>query len=156
VDVVEHDAESFRVKVIERETSAASFVTVPAGLLASPVYANLRRAYAKLAGIAGRPPFRIAHGKKTRVAVTFDELRSGVLDLAKEGIQISRFKGLGEMNADELRETTMEKSKRLLIRVDVEDASGADEIFSKLMGDQVEPRRQFIEQNARDVRFLDV
>ncbi len=88
--------------------------------------------------------------------MTFDELRSGVLDLAKEGIQISRFKGLGEMNADELRETTMEKSKRLLIRVDVEDASGADEIFSKLMGDQVEPRRQFIEQNARDVRFLDV
>jgi DNA gyrase subunit B len=156
VDVVEHDAESFRVKVIERETSAASFVTVPAGLLASPVYANLRRAYGKLAGIAGRPPFRIAHGKKTRVAVTFDELRSGVLDLAKEGIQISRFKGLGEMNADELRETTMEKSKRLLIRVDVEDAAVADEIFSKLMGDQVEPRRQFIEQNARDVRFLDV
>jgi DNA gyrase subunit B len=156
VDVVEHDAESFRVKVIERETSAASFVTVPAGLLASPVYANLRRAYGKLAGIAGRPPFRIAHGKKTRVAVTFDDLRSGVLDLAKEGIQISRFKGLGEMNADELRETTMEKSKRLLIRVDVEDASVADEIFSKLMGDQVEPRRQFIEQNARDVRFLDV
>jgi DNA gyrase subunit B len=79
-----------------------------------------------------------------------------VLELAKEGMQVSRFKGLGEMNASELRDTTMEKSKRMLIRVEVEDATRADEIFSKLMGDQVEPRRDFIEQNARDVRFLDV
>ena len=59
-------------------------------------------------------------------------------------------------NPDELRETTMDPAKRMLIRVDVEDATLADEIFSKLMGDQVEPRRAFIEQNARDVRFLDV
>jgi DNA gyrase subunit B len=156
VDIVEHDPDSFRVKVVERETSAASFVTVPAALLSSPFYANLRQAYAKLVGSVGRPPFRIASGKKTRVALTFEELRSAALELAKEGIQVSRFKGLGEMNADELRETTMDPAKRMLIRVEVEDTSTADEIFSKLMGDQVEPRRQFIEQNARDVRFLDV
>ena len=60
------------------------------------------------------------------------------------------------MNADELRETTMEKSKRMLVQVEVEDAARADDVFSKLMGDQVEPRREFIEQNAKDVRFLDV
>ena len=69
---------------------------------------------------------------------------------------MSRFKGLGEMNADELRETTMDPARRMLVRVEVEDATPADEIFSMLMGDQVEPRRAFIEQNAHDVRFLDV
>jgi DNA gyrase subunit B len=154
--VLEHDEEGLRVKVIETATSAASFVTVPAELLRSPVYANLRRAYAKVVGIVGRPPFHLALGKKTRDVATFGELREGALDLAKEGIQVSRFKGLGEMNPEELRETTMDPAKRMLIRVEVEDASLADEIFSKLMGDQVEPRRLFIEENAKDVRFLDV
>jgi DNA gyrase subunit B len=60
------------------------------------------------------------------------------------------------MDADQLRDTTMDPAKRMLIRVEVEDASVADRVFSMLMGDQVEPRREFIEQNARDVRFLDV
>ena len=156
VAVVQHDAEMFEAKVIERETSAASFVTVPATLLSSPFYGNLRQVYARLVRIVGRPPFRVRAGKKVREAQTFEELRKAALELAKEGIQVSRFKGLGEMNPDELRETTMDPAKRMLIRVDVEDATLADEIFSKLMGDQVEPRRAFIEQNARDVRFLDV
>ena len=71
-------------------------------------------------------------------------------------MQVSRFKGLGEMDAEELWETTMNPANRILIRVEVEDAAGADRIFSMLMGDQVEPRREFIEQNARSVRFLDV
>ena len=69
---------------------------------------------------------------------------------------MSRFKGLGEMDAEELADTTMDPAHRTLIRVDVEDAAAADRVFSMLMGDQVEPRRAFIEQNARDVRFLDV
>ena len=69
---------------------------------------------------------------------------------------MSRFKGLGEMDAEELSETTMNPAKRMLIRVDVEDAAAADRVFSMLMGDQVEPRREFIEKNAKDVRFLDV
>jgi DNA gyrase subunit B len=154
--VAEHRDDGVHVKVVERETSAASHVVVPVELLASPVYVNLRKSYHRLVEIAGAPPFTIAFGKKTRRAETFDELRSSSLDLAKEGIQISRFKGLGEMDASELAETTMDPAKRMLVRVDVEDAAAADRVFSMLMGDQVEPRREFIEQNAKDVTFLDV
>ncbi len=154
--VLESNADAFKVKVTERETSAATHVTVPAELLASPVYANVRKAYGKLVEIVGAPPFTLSMGKKARHAETFGELRHEALDLAKEGIQVSRFKGLGEMDPEDLEKTTMDPATRMLIRVEVEDAAAADTIFSTLMGDQVEPRRQFIEQNAKDVRFLDV
>jgi DNA gyrase subunit B len=156
VAVVEAAAESFKAKVIERETSAATHITVPAALLASPVYDHLKKAYARLVEIVGLPPFTITLGKKTRTAETFGALRHEALELAKEGIQISRFKGLGEMDPEDLWKTTMDPATRMLIRVEVEDAAAADLIFSMLMGDQVEPRREFIEQNAKDVRFLDV
>ena len=81
--------------------------------------------------------------------------RGHALELAKEGLQVARFKGLGEMDPAELWDTTMDPARRMLMRVEVEDAAEADRIFSMLMGDQVEPRREFIEQNAQDVRFLD-
>ena len=87
---------------------------------------------------------------------TFEELRPAILELAKEGLNLQRFKGLGEMNPDQLWETTMNPENRMLQQVSVEDAAAADEMFSMLMGDQVEPRRDFIERNARDVKFLDV
>ena len=154
--VVETTEDGVRVRVIERETSAATHVVVPAELLASPVYANLRKTHARLVEIAGPPPFRLQLGKKTRVAETFEGLRDEVLDLAKEGIQMRRFKGLGEMDPEELAQTTMDPARRMLIQVEVDDAAAADQVFSMLMGDQVEPRRLFIEQNAKDVRFLDV
>ena len=114
------------------------------------------RRWCAVTEVVGTPPYTLAAGKKRRGADTFAELRSEALDLAKEGLTLSRFKGLGEMNEEQLWETTMDPARRLLIRVDVEDASAADRIFSTLMGDQVEPRRAFIEENARDVRFLDV
>jgi DNA gyrase subunit B len=156
LDLVEKSADSFRVKITEKETSAASHVTVPAELLASPHYASLAKSYARLVELVGPPPFRIELGRKWREADTFEALRAQAIDLAKDGIEVGRFKGLGEMDAEDLWETTMNPENRMLIRVDVEDAVGADEAFSKLMGDQVEPRRLFIEENARDVRFLDV
>ncbi len=154
--VLESNDDGTHVKAVERETGAASSVVVPSALLASPIYANVRKTYGRLAEIVGRPPFEISFGKKTRRAETFAELREMALELAKDGIQVSRFKGLGEMDAEELADTTMNPANRILIRVDVEDAAAADRTFSTLMGDQVEPRRAFIEQNARDVRFLDV
>jgi DNA gyrase subunit B len=125
-------------------------------MLEAPTYASVRAAYERLSESVGRPPFIIAFGKKRARAETFAELREQLLELAKDGIQISRFKGLGEMNAEQLWETTMDPARRMLLRVEVEDAAAADSVFSMLMGDQVEPRRLFIEQNARDVRFLDV
>jgi DNA gyrase subunit B len=154
--IIEADDDATRVKVVERETGAASSVVVPSALLGSPIYANVRKTYARLAEIVGKPPFEIAYGKKARHADTFAQLREAALELAKEGIQVSRFKGLGEMDAEELADTTMNPANRMLIRVEVEDAAAADRTFSTLMGDQVEPRRAFIEANARDVRFLDV
>jgi DNA gyrase subunit B len=149
-------AETFRIRVIEKATSAASHVELPEGLFRASSYESLRKAYAKVSEVVGLPPFTLLLGKKVRNADTFERLRGAALDLAKEGIQVSRFKGLGEMNPDELWQTTMDPANRMLMRVDVEDASIADRIFSMLMGDQVEPRREFIEQNAQDVRFLDV
>jgi DNA gyrase subunit B len=154
--VVDSTPEGVRVRVVENETSTASHVTVPAELLSSPVYEGLRRSHARLTEIIGPPPFAIAFGKKTRRAATFEDLRFQALDLAKEGIQVSRFKGLGEMDAAELWDTTMNPENRMLIRVEVEDAAAADHMFSMLMGDHVEPRREFIEANAKNVRFLDV
>jgi DNA gyrase subunit B len=154
--VVDHDDEHFRVRIVERETGAAAHATAPAAILSSPIYDNVRKAHAKLVDVVGSPPFEIALGKKRASAHTFEELRQRLLDLAKDGLQVSRFKGLGEMNASELWETTMNPANRMLVQVEVEDAAAADAIFSMLMGDQVEPRREFIEQNARDVRFLDV
>jgi DNA gyrase subunit B len=156
-EVLDSEDAAVRVKIIEIETSAAQEVLVPRELLQSPIYAHVRRTYERLREIAGGvPPFSLKLGKHTAEAATFEGLLDRAFELAKEGIQISRFKGLGEMNHEQLWETTMDPTRRMLIRVDVEDASAADLWFSRLMGDQVEPRRDFIEQNARDVRFLDV
>jgi len=108
--------ESFRVRVVETETSAARNVTVPVELLGSPIYHGLRSAYAKLAAQLGSPPFTVAVGKERELAETFELLRARVLDAAKQGMQVSRFKGLGEMNAEQLWETTMDPSKRQIGR----------------------------------------
>ena len=154
--VEERLEDRLRVRIVEVETNTARSIELPEEMLAAPTYGSVRNAYGKLAEGVGLPPFTIAYGKKSARAETFPRLREALLDLAKEGMQISRFKGLGEMNADQLWETTMDPSRRMLLRVDVEDAAAADSVFSMLMGDQVEPRREFIEQNAREVRFLDV
>jgi DNA gyrase subunit B len=156
-ELLESAADAVRVKVVETETSSAQEVTVPRELLESPIWAHVRRTHERLREVVGGlPPFTLKLGKQDAVSETFEGLRDSAIELAKEGIKISRFKGLGEMNHEQLWATTMDPARRMLIRVDVEDASAADLWFSRLMGDQVEPRRDFIEQNAKDVRFLDV
>jgi len=153
----EADADELRIRVIEIETSAMQNIAVPAELFVSPIYDRVRKTYARLAEIiGGLPPFALKYGKQSAEALTFEDLREASLTLAKTGIQITRYKGLSEMNPTELWATTMDPNRRMLIRVDVEDAAAADLWFSRLMGDEVEPRRLFIEQNALDVKNLDV
>src|SRR5581483_7250657 len=114
--VLDQDDESFRVRLVETETSTARSISVPVELLGSPIYGHVRKAYAKLGEIVGLPPFAVASGKERELAETFSELRAKVLDAAKHGMQLSRYKGLGEMDAEELWATTMDPAKRLLIR----------------------------------------
>jgi DNA gyrase subunit B len=153
----EADADELRIRVIETETSAMQNIAVPAELFVSPIYDRVRKTYTRLGEIiGGLPPFALKYGKQSAEALTFEDLREASLTLAKTGIQITRYKGLSEMNPAELWATTMDPNRRMLIRVDVEDAAAADLWFSRLMGDEVEPRRLFIEQNALDVKNLDV
>ncbi|HEY1170453.1 MAG TPA: DNA topoisomerase (ATP-hydrolyzing) subunit B [Verrucomicrobiae bacterium] len=107
-----------------------------------------------------KPLFELieGEGEKATIAPLFSipEILKGVIGVGKKGIQMYRFKGLGEMDAKELFETTMNPVKRKLLRIDLSDAVEAEEMFTRLMGDEVEPRRQFIEDNALNVRNLDV
>jgi DNA gyrase subunit B len=102
------------------------------------------------------PRFLVADGKEERRLTDLRGVAQAVLALGKKGIQVTRYKGLGEMNPDQLAETTMDITKRSLLRVRLEDAVAADRMFTVLMGEQVEPRRIFIETHALDVAELDV
>jgi DNA gyrase subunit B len=119
-------------------------------------YRNFVRVHKELEALAGTPPFEVKLGRKVEPALSFEGLRKTVLEVAREGVPLQRFKGLGEMNPDQLYDTTMDAERRTLQQVTIDDAAGADQIFSMLMGDKVEPRREFIETYARDVTNLDV
>jgi DNA gyrase subunit B len=100
--------------------------------------------------------FTLVKGDQITTQDTLEEAIGTLYDGAKKGLSIQRYKGLGEMNPTQLWETTMDPSKRRLLRVQVEDDVEADSIFTILMGDEVEPRRAFIQDNALEVRNLDV
>ncbi|MBF8376653.1 DNA topoisomerase (ATP-hydrolyzing) subunit B [Alicyclobacillus mali] len=106
--------------------------------------------------IAQPPLYKIEKGKVVRYAYSDAQLEQILQEMGREGVRLQRYKGLGEMNADQLWETTMDPESRTLLRVTMEDAMDADMIFSILMGDKVEPRRDFIAEHARFVRNLDV
>ena len=125
-------------------------VLVDAEFLSSLSYKHV------LEGINVRMPAEVGIDSKKREVSTPSEIYTALLDLARSGMEIQRYKGLGEMNPDQLWETTMDPATRRLVRVTVEDAVEADRIFTILMGEQVEPRREFIETYAKEVKNLDV
>jgi DNA gyrase subunit B len=156
VQGIDNEAGTVLARSVQARTGEARTIAIPFALFGTREMTGLRNARARLIDQVGQPPFRIARGARSRTADDYEALRAGVLELCREGVQLSRFKGLGEMNSEQLWETTMDPERRILQRVTMDDEAAVGELFAKLMGDQVEPRRAFIEDNARSVRFLDV
>ena len=154
-ELVDEDPMEIVVKVVERKTGLARTHRLKRDMFSSPDYRNFVRVHGELKSLSGTPPFDVRLDKHQREALSFEALRHEVMSVAQEGVKLQRFKGLGEMNADQLFDTAMDPGRRTLQQVTVDDASGADQIFSMLMGDKVEPRREFIEAHARDAS-LDV
>jgi DNA gyrase subunit B len=155
-EVLARREDSLVVKISEKATGASRLTEIPLALFSSAGYQSLRSTHDRLMDAAGAPPFGMRMQKRDETVHTWERFRPTLLSLAQEGLNLQRFKGLGEMNPEQLWDTTMNPEHRVLQRVSVEDAATADLVFSTLMGDQVEPRRDFIERNARDVKFLDI
>ncbi len=143
-------------RLVERKSGLAANLRIPFAALSGREFHSLKRVHERVREMVGRPPFTLRFGNRKAEAASYEELRVQIVELVKEGIQLQRFKGLGEMNPDQLWETTMNPMSRTLQLVSMEDAQAVDEVFTMLMGDKVEPRREFIEKNAKEVRFLDV
>jgi DNA gyrase subunit B len=155
-ELVGEDPVELVVRAVERKSGLARTHRLQRDLFDSHDYRQFLRVHKQLLDLAGAPPFQVKLDDHDDEALSFEELRETVLDVAKRGVKLQRFKGLGEMNSDQLAETTMEPETRTLQQVTMEDASAADRLFSMLMGDQVEPRRAFIETYATSVTNLDV
>ena len=143
------------VRAVERKSNLARTHRLQRSIFEANEYRQLARVHGELVRMAGTPPFDVRLGDEADQALSFEDLRRKVLEVAAKGIKLQRFKGLGEMNAEQLRETTMDPTTRTLMQVTMDDAAAADRLFTMLMGDKVEPRREFIEENAR-VATLDV
>jgi DNA gyrase subunit B len=154
-ELVSTDDGLVRVKAVERKTNMARTFRLRRSLFDANEYRQLARVHAELERLAGTPPFTVKLGNEEEQALSFEHLRRVVMDVAGKGANLQRFKGLGEMNPEQLRETTMDPETRTLAQVTMDDAAAADRLFTMLMGDKVEPRRDFIESNAR-VATLDV
>jgi DNA gyrase subunit B len=155
-ELLSEDPIEIVVRTVEAKSGLASTHRVRRAALEANEYQHLASVHADLEALVGSPPFHVRLGDQSSDAASFEELRETILAVAQKGVDYVRFKGLGEMDADELRDTTMDPASRTLVQVTMEDAASADHVFSMLMGDQVEPRRVFIEENARLVTNLDV
>src|SRR5690606_10723828 len=160
----EHDAEHGRhsVEIATRAGVSTRTTRLDFDLLDGGEIAQLKEIHGHIRSL-GEPPFVAIElddegnerGGETEVG-SIDDVWEYVNKRGRKGLSIQRYKGLGEMNADQLWDTTMNPETRVLLQVRVDDAVQTEEIFSVLMGDQVEPRREFIESHALDVRQLDI
>jgi DNA gyrase subunit B len=145
----------YKIEAPVRPAGIRRATVIDFAFLDSPEFADLSALHQELS-IMGQPPYRLQAGGETVDFDRVEDLGDRIHELGKKGLQIQRYKGLGEMNPEQLWETTMDPERRTLLQVRVEDAFEADRLFSTLMGDLVEPRREFIAQNALNVRNLDV
>jgi DNA gyrase subunit B len=154
---VENDPEhgTERVVYLTNFNNAPRRTMVDVDFLSSAEFAELKKLAAEFEKL-GEGSFTITQEETLHTVDTLEEVKNLILANGEKGQEIQRYKGLGEMNPHQLWDTTMNPETRTLLQVKVEDAVEADQIFTVLMGDQVEPRRQFIEQNALAVRNLDI
>lgn len=155
-EITSQEGEDTAIKAVHRRSGLARNHVLPARLFEGDAFRRFAEVHAELQSAFGRPPFQVKLKDRVEEAESILDLHRAVLDLAKHGVQLTRFKGLGEMNADQLRETTMDPATRTLQRVTLEDATAADQIFSMLMGDHVSPRRDFIETYAKEASNIDI
>jgi DNA gyrase subunit B len=153
LDDEEH--QSHKVKGRLHANGVAHELDITHELVGSADFRELQKLTPAAIGL-GRPPYKLKAKTQESSYRTTDELVKAILDIGKQGLSIQRYKGLGEMNPGQLWETTMNPEMRTLLRVTLEDLTGVDEIFTILMGDEVEPRRNFIQTHALEVKNLDV
>jgi DNA gyrase subunit B len=144
-----------RVVIHKTEHGTASQRFLPREFFESAEYQRIADLARTLAGLIGEGAYVIRAEDRQDVG-SFKEAMKWLFDQARKGQTIQRYKGLGEMNPEQLWETTIDPASRRLMQVKIEDALAADDIFTTLMGDQVEPRREFIEKNALSVTNLDI
>jgi DNA gyrase subunit B len=147
---------TFTLKIRTRLDGTSKVTQIGVGLLQSIEYEEMLTNYSASEGIhEGKINLKLGD-KQAETFTDMSQVLEAVQEFTKNGMNIQRYKGLGEMNPEQLWETTMDPEKRTLLKVTIEDALQADQVFSLLMGDEVEPRRNFIEQNALKVKNLDV
>jgi DNA gyrase subunit B len=151
----EPDSTAIRLRVRRNEHGNWRTTDVDSSFFDGGDYQQLRKTGLVLQGLLG-PEARIRRNDKEHPVSVFKDALDWLLEQAKSGLTLQRYKGLGEMNPEQLWETTMDPATRRLLRVQIEDGIAADEVFNKLMGELVEPRREFIEQNALGVKNLDI
>jgi DNA gyrase subunit B len=143
------------LEIVQRVSGVAREASIDAELIGSYEMKRIRELAKSIGGFLDGPYLVTRNGDSERHS-TLPSVVDAIYESAKKGLVVSRYKGLGEMNAETLWETTMNPAKRRMLQVNVEDAVAADQIFSILMGDAVEPRRDFIDKNALNVRNLDI
>jgi DNA gyrase subunit B len=150
---IEHNC--FKLICSTRVNGSGSQTVINREFLISPEYKEIKKLFADLISI-GVPPYAVENGDHKVQLRSLTDVLEYIMEGGKKGQYIQRYKGLGEMNPDQLWETTMNPETRVLLQVRIEDAVEANDIFSTLMGDEVEPRRKFIEEHALTVKNLDV